>query len=183
MVSFMVLAVAAICFQEVVITKIINAAAAAYFRYSEGFITAATKIQQAKIAQSAGEVPVGAVLLGPAGDVLAKSGNRTRELKDPSAHAEVLVIREACQVLGNERLIGCDLYVTLEPCAMCAALISASRIRRLYYGASDIKSGGVEQGARIFSHSQTHHRPEIYPGICEEEVVGLMSSFFGDLRH
>jgi tRNA(adenine34) deaminase len=139
-------------------------------------------IEQAKIAQSAGEVPVGAVLLGPAGDVLAKSGNRTRELKDPSAHAEVLVIREACQVLGNERLIGCDLYVTLEPCAMCAALISASRIRRLYYGASDIKSGGVEQGARIFSHSQTHHRPEIYPGICEEEVVGLMSSFFGDLR-
>ena len=80
-------------------------------------------IEQAKIAQSAGEVPVGAVLLGPAGDVLAKSGNRTRELKDPSAHAEVLVIREACQVLGNERLIGCDLYVTLEPCAMCAALI------------------------------------------------------------
>ena len=103
--------------------------------------------------------------------------------KFPSAHAEVLVIREACQVLGNERLIGCDLYVTLEPCAMCAALISASRIRRLYYGASDIKSGGVEQGARIFSHSQTHHRPEIYPGICEEEVIGLMSSFFGDLRH
>ena len=139
-------------------------------------------IDQAIIARSAGEIPVGAVLLDPAGQVLAKSGNRTRELKDPSAHAEVLVIREACQVLGNERLSGCDLYVTLEPCAMCAYLISASRIRRLYYGASDKKSGGVEHGACIFSHSQTHHRPEIYPGICEEEVVELMTSFFEKLR-
>ena len=96
-----------------------------------------------------------------------------------NAHAEVEAIRS---VEDTEALKDATVYVTLEPCAMCAALISASRIRRLYYGASDIKSGGVEQGARIFSHSQTHHRPEIYPGICEEEVVGLMSSFFGDLR-
>ena len=139
-------------------------------------------LEQAKIAHSAGEIPVGAVLLDSAGNVLAKSGNRTRELKDPSAHAEVLVIREACQVLGNERLSGCDLYVTLEPCSMCASLISASRIRRLYYGASDKKSGGIEHGACIFSHSQTHHRPEIYPGICEDEVVELMTSFFEKLR-
>ena len=96
------------------------------------------------------------------------------------SHAEV----NAINAVNNKDLLKeSTLYVTLEPCAMCAALISASRIRRLYYGASDIKSGGVEQGARIFSHSQTHHRPEIYPGICEEEVVGLMSSFFGDLRH
>ena len=93
-------------------------------------------------------------------------------------HAEYNAINNC-----HENMDGSKMYVTLEPCAMCAALISASRIRRLYYGASDIKSGGVEQGARIFSHSQTHHRPEIYPGICEEEVVGLMSSFFGDLRH
>ena len=98
------------------------------------------------------------------------------------AHAELLVIREACRIMGNERLSDCDLYVTLEPCAMCAALIAASRIRRLYYGASDKKSGGVENGACIFSHSQTHHRPEIYPGICEDEVAKLMTSFFGGLR-
>ena len=119
-------------------------------------------IEQAEVARVSVEIPVGAVLLAPNGDILAKSGNRTRELKDPSAHAEVLVIREACRIMGNERLSDCDLYVTLEPCAMCAALIAASRIRRLYYGASDKKSGGVENGACIFSHSQTHHRPEIY---------------------
>ena len=139
-------------------------------------------IEQAEMVRASGEIPVGAVLLAPNGDILAKSGNRTRELKDPSAHAEVLVIREACRIMGNERLSDCDLYVTLEPCAMCAALIAASRIRRLYYGASDKKSGGVENGACIFSHSQTHHRPEIYPGICEDEVAKMMTSFFGGLR-
>lgn len=133
-------------------------------------------------AAARGEVPVGAVLVDPHGAVLAAAGNRTRELNDPTAHAEVLVIREACARLGTERLIGCDLYVTLEPCPMCAATISFARIRRLYYGASDPKGGGVEHGARIFSQPTCHHAPEVYAGIGEEAAAELLKSFFADRR-
>ncbi|MEY2961452.1 MAG: hypothetical protein RLZ60_1282, partial [Pseudomonadota bacterium] len=108
------------------------------------------------MAAERGEVPVGAVIVAPDGSVVARAGNRTRELSDPTAHAETLAIREACAVIGSERLVGHDLYVTLEPCPMCAAVISFARIGRLYYGAADPKSGGVAQGPRVFSHSQCH---------------------------
>lgn len=139
-------------------------------------------LDEARAAAARGEVPVGAVLLGPDGTVLARAGNRTRELNDPTAHAELLVIRAACAALGSERLTGCDLYVTLEPCAMCAAAIAASRIARLYYGASDPKSGGVAHGARVFAHPQAHHRPEIYDGIAASEAAALLRDFFRDRR-
>ena len=109
-------------------------------------------LSEARAAAERGEVPVGAVVIGPDGRLLARAGNRTRELNDPTAHAEILAIRAACAVLGSERLTGCDLYVTLEPCPMCAAAISAARLRRLYYGAADPKSGGVAQGPRVFKH-------------------------------
>lgn len=134
-------------------------------------------LAQARAAGLRGEVPVGAVLVGPSG-VVAQAGNRVRELLDPTAHAEVLVIREACLMLGAERVPGHDLYVTLEPCPMCAAAISGARIARLYYGASDPKSGGVEQGAKVFSHPQCHHVPEIYDGISAEESARLLRDFF-----
>ena len=133
-------------------------------------------------AAARGEVPVGAVIVGPDGAVLAKAGNRTRELKDPTAHAEIVAIREACTRVGQERLAGCDLYVTLEPCAMCAAAISFARVRRLYFGASDPKGGGVEHGARVFSHATCHHVPEIYSGIGGVEAAALLKSFFADKR-
>lgn len=139
-------------------------------------------LDAARAAQARGEVPVGAVVVGPGGDVLAVAGNRTRELNDPTAHAEMLAIREACRVLGAERLVGCDLYVTLEPCAMCAAAIAAARVARVYYGASDPKSGGVAHGARVFSHPQAHHRPEIYDGIAEAEARALLRDFFAAKR-
>ncbi len=129
-----------------------------------------------------GEVPVGAVIVDADGVILAQAGNCTRELNDPSAHAEMLVIREACAKLGVERLENADLYVTLEPCAMCAAVISAARIRRLYYAASDPKSGGVEQGARVFTHTQTHHKPEVYGGLCTAEAEAMLKEFFATLR-
>ena len=138
-------------------------------------------LREARKAAKRGEIPVGAVIVH-AGEVLAKSGNRTRELNDPTAHAEVLVIREACQKLARERLTGLDIYVTLEPCPICAATISAARIARLYYGAPDPKSGGIEQGPRIFSHSQCHHKPEIYAGINEAESATLLQVFFARLR-
>lgn len=125
---------------------------------------------------------MGAVLVGPDGTVLAQAQNAMRSLKDPTAHAEIAAIRTACGFLGSERLIGCDLYVTLEPCPMCAAAISAARIARLYYGASDQKSGGVEQGPRIFSHPQSHHVPEIYDGICAHEASELLRAFFAERR-
>jgi tRNA(adenine34) deaminase len=128
-----------------------------------------------------GEVPVGAVIVGPQG-VVAKAGNRTRELNDPTAHAEVLTIRAACQALGQERLSGYDLYVTLEPCPMCAAAISNARIGRLYYGASDPKSGGVAQGPRVFSHAQCHHKPEVYDGIGAAASEALLRDFFAKKR-
>jgi tRNA(adenine34) deaminase len=139
-------------------------------------------LAEARAAADRGEVPVGAVVVGPDGQAIARAGNRTRERADPTAHAEMLAIREACTRLGSERLTGCDLYVTLEPCAMCAAAISAARIARLYYGASDPKSGGVAHGARVFSHSQAHHVPDVYDGIAADEAAALLSDFFRDRR-
>jgi cytidine deaminase len=139
-------------------------------------------LEEARAAALRGEVPVGAVVVGPDGAVLARAGNRTRELADPTAHAEMLAIREACARLGSERLSGCDLYVTLEPCAMCAAAIAAARIARLYYGASDPKSGGVAHGARVFRHPQAHHVPEVYDGLAANEAARLLTDFFRDRR-
>lgn len=139
-------------------------------------------LNEARGAAARGEVPVGAVVVSPDGQVVARAGNRTRELSDPTAHAEILAIRAACAALGSERLPGHDLYVTLEPCAMCATAISAARIARLYYGASDPKSGGVAQGARVFSHAQCHHVPEVYDGLAAAEAEQLLKTFFDDLR-
>jgi tRNA(Arg) A34 adenosine deaminase TadA len=139
-------------------------------------------LAEARLAAERGEVPIGAVLVAPSGRVAAKSGNRTRELSDPTAHAEILVMREACGIVGSERLPGFDLYVTLEPCPMCAAAISFARIRRLYYAASDPKGGGVEDGARIFSQPTCHHAPEIYSGIADAAASELLKSFFADRR-
>lgn len=139
-------------------------------------------LKEAKLAANRGEVPVGAVLIDPEGKVLSIAGNQTRADCDPTAHAEILVIREACRILNSERLTGCDLYVTLEPCPMCAAAISAARIRRLYYGASDPKSGGVEQGPRVFTHSQSHHVPEVYDGISAVQSEKLLKEFFAQKR-
>ena len=139
-------------------------------------------LAEARAAALRGEVPVGAVVIGPGGQVVAQAGNRTRELNDPTAHAEVLAIRAACAALGSERLPGHDLYVTLEPCPMCAAAISAARIARLYYGAADPKSGGVAQGPRVFSHPQCHHLPEVYDGIGAAEAGALLTGFFAGRR-
>lgn len=139
-------------------------------------------LEKAKAAADRGEVPVGAVLIGPDRQILAQSGNRTRELNDPTAHAEILAIRAAAQALGSERLTGCDLYVTLEPCAMCAAAIAAARIARVYFGAEDPKSGGVLHGAKVFSHPQAHHTPEVYSGIAEAEAAALLKDFFANRR-
>ena len=139
-------------------------------------------LAEARAAAERGEVPVGAVIVGPSGDVVAVAGNRTRELNDPTAHAEVLAIRAACAAIGSERLVGHDLYVTLEPCPMCAAVISFARIGRLYYGASDPKSGGVGQGPRVFSHPQCHHRPEVYDGIAAQEAEVMLREFFAERR-
>ena len=138
-------------------------------------------MDEARAAAARGEVPVGAVVV-QGERVLARAGNRTRELADPTAHAEMLAIREACGVLGSERLVGCDLYVTLEPCPMCAAAIGAARIGRLYFGAADPKSGGVTVGARVFSHPQCHHVPEVYDGIGAEEAEALLKAFFAGRR-
>ena len=139
-------------------------------------------LDEAQAAAARGEVPVGAVVVAPDGRVVARAGNRTRELADPTAHAEMLAIRAACAVLGSERLIGHDLYVTLEPCPMCAAAISAARIARLYYGAADPKSGGVAQGPRVFAHPQCHHVPEVYDGIGAEAAGALLRDFFAGRR-
>lgn len=139
-------------------------------------------LSEARAAGARGEVPVGAVIVDPSGTVVAAAGNRTRELNDPTAHAEVLAIRAACAAAGSERLVGHALYVTLEPCAMCAAAIAAARVDRLYYGASDPKSGGVTQGARVFSHAQCHHAPEIFDGIAATEAETLLKDFFAERR-
>ncbi|MDO8883647.1 MAG: nucleoside deaminase [Pseudotabrizicola sp.] len=139
-------------------------------------------LEEARAAAVRGEVPVGAVMVSPDGVVVARAGNQTRALSDPTAHAEVLVIREACRLAGSERLPGHDLYVTLEPCPMCAAAISAARVGRLYYGAADPKSGGVTVGARVFAHAQCHHVPEVYDGIGAEDAEALMRGFFAGRR-
>ena len=139
-------------------------------------------LAQARAAAQRGEVPIGAVIVGPSGEVLAEAGNRTEELSDPTAHAEMLAIRAAAARLGAPRLAGCDLYVTLEPCPMCAQAISFARIRRLYWGAPDPKGGGVEHGPRIFDQPTCHYRPELYPGIAESEAGELLRAFFKERR-
>lgn len=139
-------------------------------------------LDQARLAAERGEVPVGAVIVASDGRVIAEDRNRTRIGNDPTAHAEINVIRAACAALGQERLAGYDLYVTLEPCAMCAAAIANARIRRVYYGASDPKSGGVECGTRVFEHPQTHHKPEIYAGIDGEAAQEILVRFFEEKR-
>ena len=137
---------------------------------------------EARNAAMRGEVPVGCVIVGPDGAVLAKAGNRTEADHDPTAHAELLAIRAAAARLGSARLTGCDLYVTLEPCPMCAQAISFARLRRVYYGASDPKGGGVEHGPRIFDQATCHFRPEVYPGIGEREAGEMLRAFFRERR-
>jgi tRNA(adenine34) deaminase len=133
---------------------------------------------EAELAAARGEVPVGAVVVAPGGVILAVAGNRTLEDKDPTAHAELLAIRAAAASLKSERLGDCDLYVTLEPCAMCAAAISFARIRRVYFAASDEKMGAVENGPRFFSQPTCHHAPEVYGGIGDERSRNLLTDFF-----
>ncbi len=135
----------------------------------------------ARRAAEAGEVPVGAVVVRD-GTVLAVAHNRPRALRDPTAHAEILAIRAACRAIGDERLVGCDLYVTLEPCPMCAGAISFARIRRLYFGAPDPKGGGVEHGPRVFDQTTCHHAPEVYGGFREREAARLLRAFFSARR-
>ena len=138
----------------------------------------ALALAEARAAAERGEVPVGAVIVGPDGRVLVAVGNGTEATCDPTAHAELLAIRGAAARLGAPRLVGCDLYVTLEPCPMCAQAIAFARIRRLYWGAADPKGGGVEHGPRIFDQPTCHHRPELYPGIAEAEAGDLLRDFF-----
>ncbi|MEO1488918.1 MAG: nucleoside deaminase [Pseudomonadota bacterium] len=137
----------------------------------------ALALQAARDASDAGEVPIGAVVVKD-GEVVAVAGNATRSPPDPTGHAEMRVIRAAAEALGDDRLTGCDLYVTLEPCPMCAGAIVHARIARLYYGASDPKGGGVEHGARVFEQEQCLHRPEVYTGIGEDEAAALLRDFF-----
>lgn len=138
-------------------------------------------LQEAEAGESAGEVPIGAVIVKD-GQVIAAAHNQPRGLADPTAHAEMLAIRAAAQVLGNERLDGCELWVTLEPCAMCAGAISHARIGKLYYAASDPKGGAVEHGARVFEQAQCLHRPEVYSGMGEGAAAGLLRRFFRSRR-
>ena len=139
-------------------------------------------LQQAHAAAERGEVPIGAVIVRADGTLLAAAGNRTEADRDPTAHAEMLAIRAAALAVGAPRLIDCDLHVTLEPCPMCAQAISFARLRRVYYGASDLKGGGVELGPRIFSQPTCHHRPEIYGGIAERDAADLLQNFFRERR-
>jgi tRNA(adenine34) deaminase len=139
-------------------------------------------LEEARAASCRGETPVGAAIAGPSGVLLARAGNRTRERADPTAHAEMLAIRAACAAVGSERLTGCTLFVTLEPCAMCAGAIAAARLARVCYGAADPKSGGVEQGARVFDRPQSHHRPEVVAGIAEADCAALLREFFAARR-
>jgi tRNA(adenine34) deaminase len=141
----------------------------------------AIAMDEARAAGARGEVPVGAVIVR-GDEVLAQAGNRTLADKDPTAHAELLAVRTAAKKLGSERLTGCDLYVTLEPCAMCAAALSFARIRRLYYGAADPKGGAVDNGVRFFSAPTCHHRPEVYGGIGESDAAALLKEFFAAKR-
>lgn len=138
-------------------------------------------LEEARAAFARGEVPVGAVIV-EAGRVVAAAGNETLQRRDPTAHAEMVAIRAAASALGTERLVGCDLYVTLEPCAMCAGAISHARLRRLYYGAGDPKGGGVDHGPRLFQQPTVHHRPEVYGGFAEREAAELLRAFFAERR-
>jgi tRNA(adenine34) deaminase len=138
-------------------------------------------LEEARAAQAAGEVPVGCVIVRD-GTVIARAGNRTLADRDPTAHAELIALRTAAAALGSERLSDCDLYVSLEPCAMCAAAMSFARIRRLYYGAADPKGGAVESGVRFFASPTCHHRPEVYGGINETEAAALLRGFFAARR-
>ena len=138
-------------------------------------------LAQARAAAAAGEAPVGCVIVRN-GEVVARTGNRTLTDRDPTAHAEMLAIRQAAATVGSERLVDCDLYVTLEPCTMCAGALAFARIRRLYYGAADPKGGAVESGVRFFSRATCHHRPEVYGGIGEEDAAALLRGFFAERR-
>lgn len=142
----------------------------------------ARALDEARAAASRGEVPVGAAVCGPDGAIIAAAGNRTRELHDPSAHAEILALRAACAAMASERLPGHSLHVTLEPCPMCASAIAQARIALLVYGAPDPKSGGVDHGPRIFTHPQAHHVPQVVSGIGETESAALLKEFFKGLR-
>ncbi len=142
----------------------------------------AIALEEAKAAAARGEVPVGACIVSATGEVLARAGNRTLELHDPTAHAEMLVLREASSKLGSERLTSCDLHVTLEPCAMCAGAISHARIARVYFGADDAKMGAVEHGPRFFTQSTCHHAPEVYGGIGGVAAAELLKDFFKSRR-
>lgn len=135
-------------------------------------------LEEARAAAARGETPVGAVLSAPDGRIIAADGNRVREFADPTAHAEILVLRAGARALGSERLTGCGLTVTLEPCAMCAGAIAHARVARLWWGAPDPKGGGVEHGARVFTHPTCHHVPELYGGIAEAECAALLRDFF-----
>lgn len=141
-------------------------------------------LECARAAAERGEVPVGAVIVDESGAVIADAHNLTLSPPDfdPTAHAEIVAIRAAARALGNARLSGCDLYVTLEPCAMCAGAIAQARLRRVYFGAYDAKGGGVEHGARVFSHATCHHRPEVYGGLQESECAALLTEFFAARR-
>ncbi|APO66583.1 tRNA-specific adenosine deaminase [Rhizobium gallicum] len=138
-------------------------------------------LDEARAAGERGEVPIGAVVVLD-GAVVARAGNRTRELNDVTAHAEVAAIRMACEVLGQERLVGADLYVSLEPCTMCAAAISFARVRRLYYGAEDPKGGAVDNGVRFYAQPTCHHAPEVYSGLNETESADILRTFFAEKR-
>jgi tRNA(adenine34) deaminase len=139
-------------------------------------------LEEAEGAAARGEVPIGAVVVSASGEVLSQAGNRTIELRDPTAHAELIAIRAACERLGSERLVDCDLYVTLEPCAMCVGAISFARIRRLYFGAADPKGGAVEHGPRFFTQPTCHHAPEVIGGIGESRASALLKAFFAARR-
>lgn len=146
-----------------------------------GFDPMAEAFEEARAAARRNEVPVGAVVVR-GGELVSRAGNQTLETKDPTAHAEILAIRAACAKLGSERLTGCDIYVTLEPCTMCAAAISFARLRRLYWAAADPKGGAVEHGPRFFTQPTCHHAPESYGGIREDEAVTLLKAFFSGRR-
>ncbi len=142
-----------------------------------------TAIEMAKKALEAGEVPIGAVIVdGATGEIIASAGNETEQSNDPTAHAEILAIKKACEIKSSPRIPECDLYVTLEPCAMCATAISFARIRRVYFGAYDPKGGGVDHGARIFNQPTCHHKPEVYGGIYEQECAQILKDFFKSKR-
>ena len=144
-----------------------------------GFISYMPRaLEEARAAAECGEVPVGAVVVGLRGEVLSRAGNETRALNDPTAHAEILAIRRACAELKTERLIGCSIWVTLEPCPMCAAAIGFARFNALYFGAPDAKSGGVDHGPQVFNTASVHHQPDIYRGMEEQECSALLRDFF-----